>query len=62
MTGAIRARVGAFLRNLWAKATVPPPPAPLTFRPWPKRGGPGGTTEDYDAAKIDREEGWSRLN
>lgn len=62
MTRTIRARVGALMRNLWAKATLPPPPAPLTYRSMP--GGPpwtneGWTNEDYEAAKIEREEGWS---
>jgi hypothetical protein len=54
----LRVGVATFLRNLWAQATVPPPPAPLTYRPWPKPGGRGWTKADYDAAKLGREEGW----
>jgi hypothetical protein len=43
-----RAGVAVFLRNVWAQVTAPPSSMP---------GGPRWTGQDYDAAKIEREEG-----
>jgi hypothetical protein len=46
-----RGGMATFLRNLWAQMTAPPGSGPRGL-------GPHWTGEDYDAAKIEHEEGW----